>query len=133
MKKKSTPLRASRRAPASKRTASSRRGSPAGDDDGASTPGGVAAQILGAQRKLWNAGVTALYRGRKAASPIGTAAIAESFQGGLKKLEGVFDQRVLNSLANAGMPSPRELCELVERVEHLSAEVRRLSRTRAKG
>ena len=132
MRKKSKSARPLRRDPESTRAADSRRRSPAGNHDSASSAGGVAAQILGAQRKLWNAGVTALSRGTKAASPMGTAAIAESFHGGLKKLEEVFDQRVLASLANAGMPSPRELCELVERVEHLSAEVRRLSRARPK-
>jgi hypothetical protein len=93
---------------------------------------GVAEQLLGAQRKLWNAGMSALSRGSKAGGSMGTAVITESLQGGLKKLEEVFDQRVLNSLAHAGMPSAAELCKLMERVEILSAEVSRLKRRRPK-
>jgi hypothetical protein len=91
---------------------------------------GVAAQILGAQRKLWKAGVDA-FSGSKVGGS--TASIAESLQGGLRKLEDVFDQRVLSSLSHAGMPSPAEIRELMERVELLSAEVRRLSGRRSKG
>jgi hypothetical protein len=93
---------------------------------------GVTAQIFGAQRKLWSAGVTALSRSGKIAGPMGGTAIAESLQGGLKKLEEVFDQRVLSSLAHAGMPSPNEIRQLMERVESLAAEVDRLSRRRSK-
>jgi hypothetical protein len=78
---------------------------------------GMATQLLGAQRKIWNS--------------MGPTVIAESLQGGLKKLEEVFDQRVLNALSNAGMPSPAEICRLIERVETLTAEVERLKRKRS--
>jgi Poly(hydroxyalcanoate) granule associated protein (phasin) len=116
----------------SKRPLDSENDAAAAASDSPARAARVTAQILGAQRKLWNAGVSALARGRKAAVPMPTAAIAESLQGGLKKLEEVFDQRVLGSLAHAGMPSPKEMCELMERVEALSAEVKRLSRKRGR-
>ena len=92
----------------------------------------VASQFLGAQRKLLSAGLSAISRGSKSVAPMGTTAIAESLQGGLKKLEEVFDHRVLNSLASAGMPSPAELCKLIERVEALAADVERLKRKQGK-
>lgn len=87
---------------------------------------------MGAQRKLWQAGASALARGGKIGGPISPAALAESLQGGIKKLEEVFDQRVLNSLSHAGMPSPQEMRDLMERVASLSAEVKRLSGKRSK-
>jgi hypothetical protein len=90
---------------------------------------GVAAQLLGAQRKLWKAGVDALSASKMGGS---TASIAESLQGGLRKLEDVFDQRVLTSLSHAGMPSPAEIRQLMKRVEILSAEVKRLSSRRTR-
>jgi hypothetical protein len=92
---------------------------------------GMAAQLLSAQRKLWQAGVDVISRGGKVGAS--TTSIAESLQGGLKKLEDVFDQRVLSSLSHAGMPSPTEIRELMQRVELLSAQVERLSRGRSKG
>jgi hypothetical protein len=68
-------------------------------------------------------------RGSKlVASQGGAGAIAESLQGGLKKLEEVFDQRVLDSLTRASVPTPKELRELVERVASLEKTVARLSR-----
>ncbi|MET0985295.1 MAG: phasin family protein [Steroidobacteraceae bacterium] len=90
----------------------------------------MTSQIMDAQRKLWEVGASALARGSKLGGPISPGALAESLQGGMKKLEEVFDQRVLNSLSHAGMPSPQELRELMERVDSLSAKVERLSRAR---
>jgi hypothetical protein len=87
----------------------------------------MAAQLMGAQRRLWKAGVDALARGRKAGAALNPSSFTESLQGGLKRLEDVFDQRVLTSLAHAGMPSPVEIRQLMERVESLSAQVSRLS------
>lgn len=107
-----------------KSKSSTRRRKPAAAD--------VASQFLGAQRKLLSAGISAISRGSKSMAPMGTSAIAESLQGGLKRLEEVFDHRVLNSLASAGMPTPAELCKLIERVEALAAEVERLKRRQGK-
>lgn len=46
---------------------------------------------------------------------------AESLQGGLRKLEQVFDERVAAALARMGMPSPEKLREVCATVEALSA------------
>jgi hypothetical protein len=89
--------------------------------------GSVAAQILGARKKIWNAGVNAFSRSGGLSMPMPRTAI-ESFQGGIKKLEEVFDQRVLSSLARAGMPSPGEIAKLKEQVAQLQAELERLRR-----
>lgn len=87
----------------------------------------VASQILGARKKIWNAGVNAFSRTPGLSIPMPRTAI-ESFQGGMKKLEEVFDQRVLSSLARAGMPSPREIAKLKEQVAQLAAELAHLRR-----
>ncbi|SRR6266567_7625422 len=92
--------------------------------------GGRARKPSGAPTETAHSGMAAQLLGKVGAS---TASIAESLQGGLKKLEDVFDQRVLSSLSHAGMPSPAEIRELMERVELLSAQVKRLSRGRSKG
>ena len=91
----------------------------------------TATDVLDLQRNLWSAGLKALSRGGKlAASSSGATRITESLQGGLKKLEEVFDQRVLDSLVRACMPSPRELRDLTDRVEKLEAQLGLLTRRR---
>jgi hypothetical protein len=79
--------------------------------------------LLDAPRNLWRAGVEALSSG---------AAIANypqvALQGGLKKLESVFDQRVLDALERVSLPSPQELRQLVGRVAALEKRVEQLSR-----
>ncbi len=80
---------------------------------------------------LWQVGMAALSRGRKLATSAGGATrITESLQGGLKKLEEVFDQRVLDSLARAAMPTPEEIRQLIDRVAELDARLSRLTRRR---
>src|ERR1700687_3649885 len=94
---------------------------------------GVAAHMLDAQHTLWKTGLSVLSHGSKLAmAPAGAGRITESFQGGLKKLEEVFDQRVLDSLARASVPSPSEMRELIDRVAELEVLVRRLARRRGK-
>jgi hypothetical protein len=89
--------------------------------------------MLDVQRNLWKAGLSALSRGSQfAASSSGATKITASLQGRLKKLEEVFDQRVLDSLARASMPSPREMRELLKRVADLEVQVRRLRSRRGK-
>jgi hypothetical protein len=114
------------------RSKSSRRDKGAIQQESTVASPGIAKQILGVQRNLWNAGLSALSRGAKAGSSIGGTVITDSLHGGLKKLEDVFDERVMNSLTRAGMPSPAELSKLLERVEALSAEISRLKRRRSK-
>ena len=91
----------------------------------------TATGVLDLQRNLWTAGLKVLSRGGKlAASSSGATRITESLQGGLKKLEEVFDQRVLDSLARAFMPTPRELRDLTDRVAKLEAQLGLLTRRR---
>ena len=90
---------------------------------------GVAAQMFDAPRSMWDAGLSVLSRGSKlVTSPGGAGAITESLQGGLKKLEEVFDQRVLDSLSRASMPTAKQIHELLDRVQALEKTVSRLNR-----
>ena len=90
---------------------------------------GVAAQMFDAPRSMWDAGLSVLSRGSKlVASPVAAGAITESLQGGLRKLEEVFDQRVLDSLARASMPTAKQLHELLGRVDALEKKISRLNR-----
>jgi hypothetical protein len=94
---------------------------------------GVAAQVFDAPRSVWDAGLSVLSRGSKmVTSPGAAGTITESLQGGLRKLEEVFDQRVLDSLTRASMPSPEELRLLRERVASLEKTVARLKRRAGK-
>jgi hypothetical protein len=100
---------------------------------GARTRRGVAAQMFDAPRSVWDAGLSVLSRGSKmVTSPGGAGTITESLQGGLRKLEEVFDQRVLDSLTRASMPTPGELRLLRERVASLEKTVARLKRRSGK-
>src|SRR5271168_243469 len=94
---------------------------------------GVAAQMFDAPRHMWDAGLSVLSRGSKLmTSPAGAGAITESLQGGLRKLEEVFDQRVLDSLARASMPTAQQLHELLGRVAALEKNIARLKRRSGK-
>ena len=74
-----------------------------------------------------------LSRGSKLAmSPRRTGMITESLQGGLRKFEAVFDQRVLDSLARASMPPPGEMRDLMNRVAALESAVQKMARARGK-
>jgi hypothetical protein len=95
----------------------------------ARTRRGMAAQVFDAPRSVWDAGLSVLSRGSKmVTSPGGAGTITESLQGGLRKLEEVFDQRVLDSLSRASMPTPKELRLLQARVASLEKAVARLNR-----
>jgi hypothetical protein len=83
-------------------------------------------QLLGAPRNLWKAGVEALSAGSKL-TPYPAA-----LRGGLRKLEEVFDQRVLDSLERASMPSAQVLQRLIHRVAALETQVRRMSGRRGR-
>ena len=80
------------------------------------------ANLLDTPRNLWKAGVEALSGGGLTGYP------QAALQGGLKKLESVFDQRVLDALQRASMPSPEAIRDLEERVAALETLVRRLER-----
>jgi hypothetical protein len=84
--------------------------------------------MFDAPRSMWDAGLSVISRGSKLVTSPGGAAISESLQGGLKKLEEVFDQRVLDSLKRASVPTAKQLHELLERVAALEKTVSRLTR-----
>jgi poly(hydroxyalkanoate) granule-associated protein len=73
-----------------------------------------AAGMFDVQRQLWKTGLT------------------DSLQGGLKKLEAVFDERVHDALRRIGIPTQQELLELRTRIAELEQAVRRLSPRRAR-
>jgi AcrR family transcriptional regulator len=111
--------RATRRAP-TKGARRKARSTAAPSDTSDASDGLSASQLLDAPRNLWRAGVEALAGGN------GLAAYPQAaLQGGLKKLESVFDQRVLDALERASMPSPQALRQLEVRVTALEKLVRR--------
>jgi hypothetical protein len=109
-----------RRSGAAGKRAQSKVRAAAAHPEGAGFGAGVAAGMLDVQRNLWKTGLSVLSRGSQlAAASSGATKLTESLQGGLKKLEDVFDQRVRDALRRAGMPSPREMRELQERIAEL--------------
>ena len=132
MKKKATRQARNRRAEAGvKKTAASRPN--AGSAGAGRRERGLTDSVLNAPQTLWKTGLSVLSRGGKlAAAPVRRRVISESVQDGLRKLEGVFDQRVLDSLARASMPAPQELRDLIDRVAALELAVRGSGRLRGK-
>jgi len=79
-------------------------------------------KLFNLQRKLLRAGAdAALSAVDNPASRRVKEGVTESLQGGLRKLEEVFDQRVAAALNRLGMPSPGLLNELIQRVDALTA------------
>jgi hypothetical protein len=69
-------------------------------------------KVFDLQRKVLRAGgAAARSAARHPASKLVTDGVTESVQGGLRKLEQVFDERVAAALARMGMPSPEALRE----------------------
>lgn len=94
---------------------------------------GVAEQMLDVQRTMWKTGVSVLSHGSKLTmAPVAAEKITKTLQVGMKKLEDVFDQRVLDSLARNSMPTPREVRALQDRVAKLEVLVSRLVSRRGK-
>lgn len=93
----------------------------------------VAGQMLDAQRTMWKTGVSVWSRGSKLTmAPEAAETITKTLQLGLKKLEDVFDQRVLDSLVRNSMPTPSELRALLNRVATLEALVSQMAQRRGK-
>ena len=63
-------------------------------------------------------------------APAAADNITKSLQVGLKKLEDVFDQRVLDSLTRNSMPAPGEIRALIERVAELEVLVSHMAQRR---
>jgi hypothetical protein len=128
MVKKTSRVSLSRRTPARRRTGTRARSARESRGDAArSTDPTVTAQLFDTPRNLWKAGVEVLSAGTRL-SPYPTA-----LRGGLRKLEEVFDQRVMDALGRASMPPPELLRQLADRVAALEAQVRRLSGRRRRG
>jgi hypothetical protein len=74
-------------------------------------------RIFDLQRKVLRAGTAAARSAvDNPASKLVKDGVTESLQGGLRKLEQVFDERVASALDRMGMPSPealREVCATV--------------------
>lgn len=78
-------------------------------------------KMLAFQRSLLKASAgAAMSAVDNPASRLVTGGVTGSLQGGLKKLEEVFDERVAAALARMGMPSPALLQELIDRVDALT-------------
>jgi hypothetical protein len=94
---------------------------------------GVTEQMLDVQRTIWKTGVSVLSRGSKLTlAPVAADKITKSLQVGLKKLEDVFDQRVLDSLTRNSMPAPSEIRALMDRVAKLEVLVSHMRQRRGK-
>jgi hypothetical protein len=94
---------------------------------------GLAGQMLDVQRTMWKTGVSVLSRGSKLTlAPVAADKITHSLQVGLKKLEDVFDERVLDSLTRNSMPAPSEIRALLDRVAKLEVLVSRMAQRRGK-
>jgi putative polyhydroxyalkanoate system protein len=82
--------------------------------------GASISKIFDFQRKMLEAGTAAARSAvDNPASQRVKDGVAESLQGGLRKLEQVFDERVAAALARMGMPSPEALHGLLAEVDAL--------------
>jgi hypothetical protein len=85
-------------------------------------------RIFDLQRKVWKAGSAAARSAAdNPASKLIKEGVADSVQGGLRKLEQVFDERVASALHRMAMPSPDALRALCDTVAKLRATVARLT------
>jgi hypothetical protein len=83
-------------------------------------------RILDLQRKVMRAGSAAARSAvDNPASKLVKDGVSESLQGGLRKLEHVFDERVAAALERLGMPSAEDLRDLLAKVEALTKTRRR--------
>src|SRR3984957_18801792 len=79
-------------------------------------------KLFDLQRKMLRAGTAAARSAvDNPASQRVKDGVAESVQGGLRKLEQVFDERGASALDRMGMPSPEALRDLCAKVEALTA------------
>jgi hypothetical protein len=86
-------------------------------------------KLFDLQRKVLRAGTAAARSAvDNPASQRVKDGVAESLQGGLRKLEQVFDERVAAALDRMGMPSAETLRDLCAKVEALTA-ARKTSKT----
>jgi Poly(hydroxyalcanoate) granule associated protein (phasin) len=99
----------------------SRAGNPNNDPAGGAF-GESISKLFDLQRKMLRAGTAAARSAvDNPASQRVKDGVAESLQGGLRKLEQVFDERVASALDRMGMPSAEALRDLCAKVEALTA------------
>ena len=113
MKRSKKTARGPRRAankPANKqaRSTRARTAAPEADDESTGGPFGASiSRLFDLQRKVLRAGSAAARNAvDNPASKLVKDGVTESLQGGLRKLEQVFDERVASALDRMGMPSP---------------------------
>jgi Poly(hydroxyalcanoate) granule associated protein (phasin) len=102
-----------------------------GFDFTGSTLGASIGRFVDLQRKVLRVGTAAARSAvDNPASRRVKHGVTESLEGGLRKLEQVFDERVASALSRMGMPPPAALRDLCATVEMLQAERKPKSRKR---
>jgi Poly(hydroxyalcanoate) granule associated protein (phasin) len=98
------------------------RASTAADGEFAAGPFGASLdRFFDLQRKVLRAGSAAARSAvDNPASKRVKDGVTDSLQGGLRKLEQVFDERVASALERLGMPSPKELREMRAAIDALT-------------
>jgi hypothetical protein len=132
VKRSKKTLRGTRRTanrPANKkaRNTRARTAAPEADDELAGGPFGASiSRLFDLQRKVLRAGSAAARTAvDNPASKLVKDGVTESLQGGLRKLEQVFDQRVASALDRMGMPSPEALRDMCAKVDALTKAPKR--------
>ena len=132
MKRSKKTARGARRAankPANKqaRSTRARTAAPEADDESTGGPFGASiSRLFDLQRKVLRAGsVAARNAVDNPASKLVKDGVTGSLQGGLRKLEQVFDERVASALDRMGMPSPEALRDMCAKVDALTKPKRK--------
>jgi hypothetical protein len=128
VKRSKKTVRGARR-PANKKARNTRARTAATEADDESTGGPFGASIsrlFDLQRKVLRAGSAAARNAvDNPASKLVKDGVTESLQGGLRKLERVFDERVASALDRMGMPSPEALRDMCAKVDALTKAPKR--------
>ena len=128
MKRSKKTVRPARR-PAKKqaRSARARRAAPEADNESTGGPFGASiGRLFDLQRRVLRAGSAAARTAvDNPASQLVKDGVTESLQGGLRKLEQVFDERVASALDRMGMPSPEALRDMCAKVDALTKAPKR--------
>jgi hypothetical protein len=132
VKRSKKTARGARRAankPANKqaRSTRARTAAPEADDESTGGPFGASiSRLFDLQRKVLRAGSAAARNAvDNPASKLVKDGVTESLQGGLRKLEQVFDERVASALDRMGMPSPEALRDMCAKVDALTKPKRK--------
>ena len=109
------------------RNSRARTAAPEADDELTGGPFGASiSRLFDLQRKVLRAGSAAARNAvDNPASKLVKDGVTESLQGGLRKLEQVFDERVASALDRMGMPSPEALRDMCAKVDALTKAPKR--------